>query len=160
LKKHTLVSVSKSPNCPRPSDSCNFDNLWKPHEFLCFIQISWETIILPHLWVQFVKIMTRFFSHFSENLSIYVSQDISTPIVDFVYACVYKLSVIQETTAEGGAILFWSCFHISYSYLHSMHDVIKLNMIFSYQHCVMISLNIIFFQNSLLKRHNDFTVGY
>jgi hypothetical protein len=60
------VSVSKSPNCPRPSDSCNFDNLWKPHEFLCFIQISWETILLPHLWVQFVKIMTRFFSHFQK----------------------------------------------------------------------------------------------
>ena len=42
LEKHTLVSFSKTSNCTRPSDSCNFHSLVH-----VFFQIALETILLP-----------------------------------------------------------------------------------------------------------------
>ena len=53
--KHTLVSFSKTSNCTRPSDWCNFDRLWKTHSCMFFFQIALETILLPIQTRQFFK---------------------------------------------------------------------------------------------------------
>ncbi len=41
------MSFSKTSNCTRPSDSCNFDRLVEKLTRACFFQIALETILLP-----------------------------------------------------------------------------------------------------------------
>ena len=50
---HSWVFQLKTSNCTRPSDSCNFDSLWKTYSCMFFFQIALETMLLLPLHILF-----------------------------------------------------------------------------------------------------------
>ena len=52
LEKHTLVRFSKTSNCTRPSDSCNFDRLWKTHSCMFYPNCTRSLELYKHAWMK------------------------------------------------------------------------------------------------------------